>query len=640
MAADAHSRYEEFVTAVAFDPPPESQITARSVENVKNSFNSNNKAELERFSPSSSAPPSLISGDASAKDLIEYQEHLDILTNSLSIASSKTFNHPPSKLHSCAIIRRGDLCMRCRGIGLDEVFGKERFSERDDENHERKGWQGIFIMDLKASAKDLSKSHCLLCKLLGSMACEDFDLRHSRTSGTKSTCYITAHPGQIGLGILGTEYLPRFSGRSTLLSVVETSGPFRVLKADEQEALASHIRHETGFLSLISPDRAQPEIAANPICLESYDIGFAKRCLARCLNNHYDLCNSRNIEAIPFFRLINCQSRKVVTAPPDAHYATLSYVWGTPASTGLIPSTETNHWPDLQDCPKVISDSLEVTLDLDLKYLWVDKYCINQFDNQDKDVQINQMDLIYANAEVTIVAVAGEGPQHGLPGVRGTLRKAQPTIKIEDYHIASTLPHCRNSVLRSKWATRGWTYQEGILSRRRLFFTDQQVFWECNGMHCGEAMTAVLDPPEASENTIFDHHSEAEDVFIIKTPGSDPWDFWHYVAEFRQRELTYYSDSIKALSGIFRTFEKGRMPLYHLIGVPIFPAHSSSSDKPALFDETLNQSHLTSTVATRGFLIGLTWLFSRPPRARCPISHLGHGLAGLERSLQLLHFPP
>jgi hypothetical protein len=248
--------------------------------------------------------------------------------------------------------------------------------------------------------------------------------------------------------------------------------------------------------------------------------------------------------------------------------------------------------------------------------------------------------LIYANAEVTIVAVAGEGPHHGLPGVRGTLRKAQPTINIEDYHIASTLPHCRNSVLRSKWATRGWTYQEGILSRRRLFFTDQQVFWECNGMHCGEAMTAVLDPPEASENTIFDHHSEAEDVFIIKTPGSDPWDFWHYVAEFRQRELTYYSDSIKALSGLFRTFEKGQMPLYHLIGVPIFPAHSSSSDKPALFDETLNQSHLTSTVATRGFLIGLTWLFSRPPRARCPISHLGHGLAGLERSLQLLHFPP
>jgi len=604
MAADAHSRHEEFVTAIAFDPPPENQITTRSVENVTNSFNSNIKAELESFSPSSSAPPSLNSGDASAKDLVEYQEHLDILTNSLSIASSKTFNPPPPNLHSCATIGRGDLCMRCRGIDLDEVFGKKRLSERDDENHEGKGLQGVFIMDLEASAKDLSTSYCLMCKLFGSMACEDFDLRCSRTSSTKSTCYITAHPGQVGLAIFGTEHLPRFSGRSTLLSVVETSGPLRVLEADEQEALASHIRHETGFLSLISPDRAQPEITANPICLEFYDIEFSKRCLARCLNNHYDLCNSRNIEAVPFFRLIDCQSRKVVIAPPDAHYVALSYVWGVPASTGLVPSTETKHWPDLHDCPKVISDSLEVTLDLDLKYLWVDKYCIDQFDNQDKEVQIGQMDFIYANAEVTIVAAAGEGPHHGLPGVRGTLRKAQPALKIEDYHIASTLPHSRNSVLGSKWATRGWTYQEGILSRRRLFFTDQQVFWECNSMHCGEVMTALLDPPHASKDTIFDPRSEAEDVFIIKTTGSDPWNFRHYIAEFRQRELTYHSDSINALSGIFRTFEKGRMPLYHLIGVPIFPAHPS--DKLALFDETLNQSPLTSTVAARGFLIGLT----------------------------------
>jgi hypothetical protein len=81
MAADAHSRHEEFVTAVAFDPPPENQITTRSVENLTNSFNSNIKAELDSVSPSSSAPPTLISGDASAKDLIEYQEHLDILTN-------------------------------------------------------------------------------------------------------------------------------------------------------------------------------------------------------------------------------------------------------------------------------------------------------------------------------------------------------------------------------------------------------------------------------------------------------------------------------------------------------------------------------------------------------------------------------
>jgi hypothetical protein len=173
------------------------------------------------------------------------------------------------------------------------------------------------------------------------------------------------------------------------------------------------------------------------------------------------------------------------------------------------------------------------------------------------------MDSIYANAAVTIIAVAGDGPHHGLPGVDGTLRNLQPALKIGDHLIASMLRHGIVAVLKSKWATRGWTYQERILSKRRLIFTDEQVHCECNNMH----YTETIDyRPDRSNST----WKLSNEVFLDKTPGTDHSEFFSYVAEFRKRNLTYQCDSLNALSGIFRAFEKGESPIYQLAGVPIF----------------------------------------------------------------------
>jgi hypothetical protein len=103
------------------------------------------------------------------------------------------------------------------------------------------------------------------------------------------------------------------------------------------------------------------------------------------------------------------------------------------------------------------------------------------------------MDLIYANAQVTIIAAAGADPWYGLPGVAGTLRKKQPKLAVSDGIISSTLPASAWVIKNSKWASRGWTDQEGLLSKRRLFFTDEQGFFECNSMHCAESLNLPLD---------------------------------------------------------------------------------------------------------------------------------------------------
>jgi hypothetical protein len=49
------------------------------------------------------------------------------------------------------------------------------------------------------------------------------------------------------------------------------------------------------------------------------------------------------------------------------------------------------------------------------KYLWVDSICIVQDDPVVANAQINQMDLIYAQAVLTIVAATGQNANVDLP---------------------------------------------------------------------------------------------------------------------------------------------------------------------------------------------------------------------------------
>jgi len=61
---------------------------------------------------------------------------------------------------------------------------------------------------------------------------------------------------------------------------------------------------------------------------------------------------------------------------------------------------------------------------LGYRYLWVDRYCINQGNEEEKADQCGKMDLIYQNADLTIIAAIGDNPTYGLPGVG--LRKRKP----------------------------------------------------------------------------------------------------------------------------------------------------------------------------------------------------------------------
>lgn len=155
----------------------------------------------------------------------------------------------------------------------------------------------------------------------------------------------------------------------------------------------------------------------------SIDFEIPKRWLSMCTTKHPQTCVGETDDAISL-KIIDCATRSIVQSDANQPYVTLSYVWGP-----TVAGEETNG-PAVEDdiqrlpanLPKTIEDAIVVTKTLDYKYLWVDKYCIDQTDPEDALHQIRQMHLIYRNCVLTIIDAAGKDPHHGLPGVRPNSR--------------------------------------------------------------------------------------------------------------------------------------------------------------------------------------------------------------------------
>ncbi|KAF5980940.1 hypothetical protein FCOIX_4546 [Fusarium coicis] len=183
---------------------------------------------------------------------------------------------------------------------------------------------------------------------------------------------------------------------------------------------------------------------------------------------------------IPKFRLLDCKTKTVVELTAFVEYVALSYVWA---------SSSDLHESDRAVMSKaVIKDAMFVTIRLGFRYIWIDQLCIDQTNTQDMNCQLGQMNTIYNQASVTIIAAAGESSSHGLPGV-GQCRRTIPnnfTLNGTTWRhkpIAFT-----NHVGASKWSTRGWIYQEAVFSRRCVIFADDQVFYQCGSMACAEEL--------------------------------------------------------------------------------------------------------------------------------------------------------
>ena len=230
-------------------------------------------------------------------------------------------------------------------------------------------------------------------------------------------------------------------------------GPCHLEKAPWRYLLPTHAR-------FVNPkaDEATYLPCARAVSSDSIDYDKLNECIGVCFSEHTEMCESSFHRQFTQIRLNDCKTRVLCTAP-NSQYICLSYVWGDTTADNATSDDITS-----EIIPQTVSDAIIVTLQFGLQYLWVDRYCIDQNNPEEKHDAIRNMDSIYRSAFVTIIAAAGGGSDYGLPGVSRP-RKVTTSLGIGS-HAFVAVRNPSEDVDSSMWNTRGWTYQEMLLSRR------------------------------------------------------------------------------------------------------------------------------------------------------------------------------
>ncbi|KAH0425954.1 immunoglobulin I-set domain-containing protein [Colletotrichum camelliae] len=283
---------------------------------------------------------------------------------------------------------------------------------------------------------------------------------------------------------------------------------------------------------------------------ELFDHGRARLWMDNCKEDHGPPCTKPISSAvIPGMRLINCNTLQIEPAHHGMKWITLSYVWSPHFASS---SAQVDHRLP-SELSASVEDAITLTKLLGYQYLWVDKYCIDQSNVSELSDQISKMDLIYNNAEATIVAAAGPDETYGLPGVNTTTRSKQDVVHVDGTAIFNMGPHPAVYVEReSRWWKRGWTFQEGLLSRRRIIFTETQAFFECNTASWTEILGGIdhyMGQPEthaATEAAGGGVNELAETPAVDSSIARGLFDFFRLIQQYTTRSLTYDSDSLNA----------------------------------------------------------------------------------------------
>ena len=136
-------------------------------------------------------------------------------------------------------------------------------------------------------------------------------------------------------------------------------------------------------------------------------------------------------------------------------------------------------------------------------------------------------------------------------------RDPQPSLWLGD-HILKRFNKPAESVQQSRWRSRGWTYQEGIMSRRKLFFTEQGVALWCGSGYYEEGISrSLLNVDEVREDLV---PLGLERV----APTLSAYRFEKLIGEYTARKVTYEHDTLNACLGVLN-----HMGYKHLWGVVI-----------------------------------------------------------------------
>lgn len=407
------------------------------------------------------------------------------------------------------------LCNLCAGIEIAKYFQNEVDLHRDGNYFVGPSENAVCLGSLTEiyDRRDI----CCFCRLVISSLCtrwwriqwcspEEL-LEKSYEDGFGKRCYIYSYVCASNdgnpLGIEAPQIRPQPSSKAYRIGIGLRS---------PQDRIVSFLDH-AGDIQLSGTSAAkmgQPDLFHGRVMDSSrVNVSLAGSWLNLCEVQHGQKCEvpAFNLEdaspdATPDDLLVlDVHQMCLYHMPQGKRYVALSYCWPENMAGNFLTNQSAlidlfqpgSLAKQMKKLSSVIQDAINFVYELGEQYLWIDALCIVQDDDTQKNIQIRQMDRVYGAAVLTIICASPNPPDEihdGLPGYRSGSRICTQTVEeIEGLTLTTTFMNLEVAVLYSRWNQRAWTFQEHRISRRKLFFTELQLYFQCScAVFCEDAV--------------------------------------------------------------------------------------------------------------------------------------------------------
>ena len=247
-------------------------------------------------------------------------------------------------------------------------------------------------------------------------------------------------------------------------------------------------------------------------------------------------------------------------------YTALSYCWGSgenQATTTAATLAGRQAGIIETELPLVVRDAIQVTRALGIPFLWIDALCILQDDPSDWNRQCTEMHNIYGSAQVTLCAANSRSCDEGILRQTGrTVRIPFQSNRIPDatgsflilykglvsnFTPALVLGYLCSDTDGSRWDSRGWVFQEKVLSTQRLMFGARDLHFLCRKCHQRRGQDAV---PRSHELQVGKASIQGNPKAIYEEWG----DVLSAYSPYKTGSFTNPTDVLPALSGLAQLF--------------------------------------------------------------------------------------
>lgn len=193
------------------------------------------------------------------------------------------------------------------------------------------------------------------------------------------------------------------------------------------------------------------------------------------------------------------------------------------------------------------------------RWLWCDQLCIEQDNAAQKHSSIRNMDIIYRQSLLTIVAFGTSKSSDELPGIRRDSMQRPKHLELIDgcQFEARATSHLTDQISHSVYESRAWTFAERMLSPRCLYMTLEFILYHCKNGHSDDAWKDLRRHADRSHGEIVKAFAQDLNAATQSSWHENRALYKDLVAVYTKRQLGFASDRLNAFSAVLSMLNSG-----------------------------------------------------------------------------------